>query len=395
MTMPSSTNYEDEIDLLRYGRFMASYWLLLLVCSIGGMIAAVAVGWAWPVKYQATTTLSINTTAPALSVAASRALLSNQSLVAETINELQLNRDGLTPQSFIDDALEVQIVPATNLLKVSVVLSDPTKARLAANAIAQKAVVLSHQLDRNGAITSRDVLKKQMDEAALRLDAAQARVLEFQAATHIDLLEEDIQSKLKDRDAIARLEIELQGEKARLTRIEEELSRQPKMLEATRASTDGSTSKPGAGRLIEIGSDKADPFTNPVYSMLEYEVAQSRAKMSGLEEQIRGTRGRAGPAQTKMLNTLYARRMELNRLQADADVSKHVYESLATQHEQARGRTVGVTPPLLIVDAPVQPDRPLSRAIPQFAILGGLVGLLFGVVTALVVNRRRALHGVV
>ena len=81
---------------------------------------------------------SNGSTASALTAATSRALLANLTLVAETLNELQLNRDGLTPQAFLDEALELQAVPATNLLRVSVSLSDPTKARLAAAASRQR-----------------------------------------------------------------------------------------------------------------------------------------------------------------------------------------------------------------------------------------------------------------
>ena len=150
LTTSSNQQYEDEIDLLRYGRFLAAYWVLLLVGTIVGAVAGLAVASRVPVRYQATTTMAIaanGTTSLALSPAASRALFANLTLVAETIDQLQLNRDGVTPQSFIEDALDLQAVPTTNLLKVSVSLPDPTKARLAAATLAQKARDLGRRLD--------------------------------------------------------------------------------------------------------------------------------------------------------------------------------------------------------------------------------------------------------
>ena len=389
--------YEDEIDLLRYGRFLASYWWLLMLCTFGGVIATLGIRSQQPMRYQATATLAINanaSTAPALTPATARALIANLSTVAETITELQLNRYGMTSQSFVEHALQVQAVPATNLLRVSVALSDPTKARLAAEAVSVKAVELSRQLDQEGAVTLRDALKKQMDDAALRLDAAEARLLEYQSAMHIELLEQGTEARMRDRDSLERLGLEIQAENARRSSMEEELTRQPKVLIAPRSSSDPAP-RSEIGPSVDAGNVYgASPFANPVYSLLQYEIAQSRARVSSLEQKVRGLRGRLGPSETKTLNTLYQRRIELSRRQADADVSKRVYDDLARRYEEARGRVVGFMPQLQLVDAPVQPDRPLSRRFLQYGILGGLAGLIVGCVTAVLLERRRSLRAV-
>lgn len=371
LTTASTQRYEDDLDLLRYGRFLAAYWLLLLVGTMVGAGAALAVAWRAPVRYQATSTVAIaanGTTALALSPATSRALFANLSLVAETIEELQLNRDGLTPQAFIEDALNLQPVPTTNLLKVSVSLPDPTKARLAAGTLSQKAVNLSRRLDQEGAVAGRDAFKKQMDEAAQRLDSAQDRLLNFQSTAQVDMLQAQTDSKIERRYQMSKVAIELESEKARLASMERELSR---------------SQAPGA--------DSSQPFSNPLYGMFHYEVAASRAKVASLEKEHKenlGATGGAGAA--KELSELYRRKMELSRLQADYDVSKRVYSDLATRYEEARGRVVGIMPQLQIVDPPVQPDRPLPRRLPQFAILGGLIGLVCAAVAAVLLNRRAA-----
>ena len=371
LTTASTQRYEDDLDLLRYGRFLAAYWLLLLVGTMVGAGAALAVAWRAPVRYQATSTVAIaanGTTALALSPATSRALFANLSLVAETIEELQLNRDGLTPQAFIEDALNLQPVPTTNLLKVSVSLPDPTKARLAAGTLSQKAVNLSRRLDQEGAVAGRDAFKKQMDEAAQRLDSAQDRLLNFQSTAQVDMLQAQTDSKIERRYQMSKVAIELESEKARLASMERELSR---------------SQAPGA--------DSSQPFSNPLYGMFHYEVAASRAKVASLEKEHKenlGATGGAGAA--KELSELYRRKMELSRLQADYDVSKRVYSDLATRYEEARGRVVGIMPQLQIVDLPVQPDRPLPRRLPQFAILGGLIGLVCAAVAAVLLNRRAA-----
>jgi uncharacterized protein involved in exopolysaccharide biosynthesis len=371
LTTAANQQYEDDIDLLRYGRFLAAYWPLLLAGTMAGAVAGLAVAWRAPVRYQASTTLAIaanGTTSLALTPAASRALFANLSLVAETIDELQLNRDGLTPQSFIEDALDVQTVPTTNLLKVSVSLRDPTKARLAAGTLAQKALNLGRRLDQEGAVTGRDAIKKQMDDAAQRLDAAQDRLLKYQSSAQVDMLQAQTDSKIERRYQMSKVAIELASERARLATMERELAR---------------SESPGAG------SSQSSP--DPVSGRLQYEVAESRARVASLEKQHNESlRAAGGPATVKELNELYRRKLELSRLQAEYDVSEGVYSDLATRYEEARGRVVGIMPQLQIVDPPVQPDRPLPRRLPQFAILGGLMGLIAAAVAAVVLNRRAA-----
>jgi len=371
LTTAANQQYEDDIDLLRYGRFLAAYWPLLLAGTMAGAVAGLAVAWRAPVRYQASTTLAIaanGTTSLALTPAASRALFANLSLVAETIDELQLNRDGLTPQSFIEDALDVQTVPTTNLLKVSVSLRDPTKARLAAGTLAQKALNLGRRLDQEGAVAGRDAIKKQMDEAAKRLDSAQAQLLKYQSSAQVDMLQAQTDSKIERRYQMSKVAIELASERARLATMERELAR---------------SESPGAG------SSQSSP--DPVSGRLQYEVAESRARVASLEKQHNESlRAAGGPATVKELNELYRRKLELSRLQAEYDVSEGVYSDLATRYEEARGRVVGIMPQLQIVDPPVQPDRHLSRRLPQFAILGGLMGLIASAVAAVILNRRTA-----
>jgi uncharacterized protein involved in exopolysaccharide biosynthesis len=258
-----------------------------------------------------------------------------------------------------------------------------------------KAVELSRHLDQEGATASRDAIKKQMDEAATRLDEAQARLLEFQTANNLDLLEQDTQSRLSNRTTAEWLEIDIEAEKARLSRMEEELAQQPRLLDVRHPNTPDRILQSGTATPLEssMGANSVNPLANPVYTQLQYEVAQSKAKLSGLEQQVRRIRVR-NQADSKMMGALYRRRMELKRLAAISDVSQRVYDEFATQYEAARGRVVGIIPQLQIVDVPVQPDGSLSRNLPQYAILGGVVGLVGGAIIALVLNRRRSIQAV-
>lgn len=400
---PPPAPYEDDIDLLRYGRFLASHWLILVAGAVLGAAAGLVIAARRPVVYQATATMMVTqpvgATALALSPATSRALLANMTLVSETLKQVQLDRDGLTPQAFVEDHLEIQPVPTTNLLRVSVSLSEPDKARLAAKVLAEKAVELSRRVDEDGAVSARDALKMQADDASQRFDQAQDRLLKAKAAAQVDLLQAQTDARLDRRAQSHRVAGELEGEKARLASMERELARQPPTLDIPRAAGAGlpprrrDTAPPRDPNDVPPPLDTANPFINPVYGMLQYEVAESRAKVASLEKEHQEVLGATGgPGAVKELSELYRRKMEIARLEADYDVSKRVYSDLATKYEEARGRVVGNSPQLHIVDAPVLPDRPQPRRRPQVAMLGALMGTLLGAIAAVVLNYRRALR---
>jgi uncharacterized protein involved in exopolysaccharide biosynthesis len=296
-TAVPTRQYEDEIDLLRYGRFLASYWILLAGCALTGAVAAFALASLIPPRFQATGTMMLSRSSGAtplvLSPATAKALVANLAVVSETINELGLNRDGMTTQQFIDDALDVQTVPSTSLVKLSITLPDPTKARLAVTMLATKVVDLTQRIDRDGASAARAHLEKQMADAQVNLKKAEERLIEFQTRANIEKLEAEVQIlRRQQRDAVSQ-------------RIE-----------------------------------------------------------------------------------LYRQRLELERLHTDFIERARLEGDLARRYEDARGTPVG-TPQLQILAAPVQPDHALPRRRPRFAILGGLVGLVCGVVAALLINKRR------
>src|SRR3954465_6065067 len=136
--------YEDDIDLLRYGRFLLSYWILLLAFAIAGPVVGVWLAPRAPTLCQATAILTVAPTAgggaAALTPATSRALLANLTLVAETMKQVGITT--ISPQAFVQDALVVQQVPTTTRWRSSVSLPDPSQARRAADALARKAMAL-------------------------------------------------------------------------------------------------------------------------------------------------------------------------------------------------------------------------------------------------------------
>ena len=286
---------EDDIDLLRYGRFLASYWAVLLAGVACGALVLLAVAASLPVKYQSTVTLALtprgDPSPVSLTPASAKAMLANVGLVTETIKESGLDRDGVTPQTFIDDAVDISPVPSTNLFRISVTLTDADKARAVASMLATKMVELSRRLDLDGASTAR----------------------------------QDVEERLPDAQAAAK---------------------------------------------------KAEQ------ALLDYQI---QADVEGLEAELQNLQRQRRPTDSQRAE-IYRRRLEIERLHATYLERWRLHRDLAARYEDA-GKARA--PQAQIVDPPVRAEYPQPRRLAQFGTFGAVLGLVTGIVAALLLNRRR------
>jgi len=137
-------NLEDEIDLTRYFQVFARHWLLLVVVALVGGAYGFGVSRFRPILYEGVTTVLVlppsKVDVRSASTANFRALLENLTHSLQVINELGLDKPpfSLTPQRFHDEAMQIEEVAGTNLVKVRVRLSDPARAMEASKRLAQK-----------------------------------------------------------------------------------------------------------------------------------------------------------------------------------------------------------------------------------------------------------------
>jgi hypothetical protein len=192
----AARRYEEDIDLLRYGRFLAAYWIVIAACGLAGAIALFAVGASLPAQFRSTATLALTPPADAtpvvLTPASAKALVAGSTMLSETLKETGLEQAGVSRQQFVDDALDVQPVPSTNLVKLSVTLPDRAKARDAATLLARKIVEFNRRIDADGAAASLQTLDWQMADAQASLDKAQQRLIEAQTRADVEGLEADV-----------------------------------------------------------------------------------------------------------------------------------------------------------------------------------------------------------
>jgi uncharacterized protein involved in exopolysaccharide biosynthesis len=405
-TRPEAT-LEDEIDFTRYFRVFARHWILLVVVALAGGVYGFAVSRWRPILYEGVTTVLVvppsKVDVRSASTANFRALLENLTHSSQVVKELGLDKPpfSLTPQRFHDEAMQIEEVPGTNLVKVRVRLTDPDRAMEASRLLAQKAVSLNTEISQREGSSMRDLLKAHLNEASDQLKTAQAQLLAYQKEAQVDLLMKDTDAMMSERGELLRITVDIEGEKARLKTAEAEIAKQPRVLsvgraveseDALRRAAELDRENPANAALDDAKKlDLSNPFINPVYQTLAFQISSSRGRLAALEEQRRELRDvkKLGGRELKELSDLYARQIELDRLQNNYDLAKKVYTDLRVRYEQTRSEGVGSSAVLQVVDHAIRPDRPLSRQTTKSTALGFAVGFMVAALAALALDSRQ------
>jgi uncharacterized protein involved in exopolysaccharide biosynthesis len=398
---------EDEIDFSRYFRVFARHWMLLVIAALIGAALGFAVTRTKPVLYEGVTTLLVlppsKVDVRTASTANFRALLENFTHSSQVITELGLDKPpfSLTPQRFHDQALQVEEVPGTNLVRVRVKLTDPRLATEASRRLAQKAVSLNAEVSRREGTSIRDLLKVHLDESSAQLKAAETQLLAFQRAAQIELLQRDTDAMMYERGELLRLTLDIEGEKARLSSAESEISKQQRILpvgrsvmseDALRRAAQSTRDIPANAAIDDAQKlDLSSSLLNPVYQTLEFQIASSRARLASLLQQRRELVEvkKLGGRELKELNELYGRNIELARLQTNYQLATRVYSDVKVRYEETRSEGVGSSAVLQVVDEAIPPDRPLSRQAAKSTGVGMVVGLMLAALVSLALDSRQ------
>lgn len=446
------------LDLGWYFRALKRRWTWIVAGGLLGVIAAGAFALSRPRFYEASTTIMVSPpreAAAPVNPQTYRALLENGTLASEIVEELGLAQPphGLTPQAFLEQALTVEAVANTNVVRLKVRLRDPKVAAEASRRLADKAIALTTQLNQQEGTSMQSLLKDHVDASAERLANAEKALLTFQQSAQVELLEEDTEALLGQRGDLLKLTVAIESEKARLAAAEQEIKRQERVLSVPRAvnaeealrRADVRETPPNQPPVAATGSgeprpepppqqrdedrdrekpeelrkeeekkkeerrtqraaeaaapspdtaadsaslDLTNPFVNPVYQTLDFQIATSRARLAALERQRRELVDvrKLGGEGLGQLSDLYSRQIQLARLQTNFDLAKRVHSDLMVRYEESRTQVLGSSPMLQIVDRALPPDRPQSRRTTQLAALGLAFGLVAAGLLALLVE---------
>jgi uncharacterized protein involved in exopolysaccharide biosynthesis len=400
-----------------------------------------------PVTYEGVATVAVlqprfSADVKPISVGNFTGLLQTNALASAAITQLHLDGEpyGMTPSKLVREAVIIEEVRNSNLIRVRGRLPDRKLATDLANFVATNGIMLSEQMDLQETRDFRSQLRAQLDEATSRLRTAEQNLLENRKTAQLDLIKRDADSALTERGELLPLILDIESEKAKLATAEREIKKQapvltvPRMVGADAAlqSVRGNDSAPPPSRPLppvkprpadpkpaeksekkgepkieekteEKPEDKPErkdpqprierdaeprisdldltnPFVNPVYQVLEYQIALSRTKLAGLEQRRRELVGvqRLGGKELQSLSSLYPTEIKLKRLEGEHDLAKTLYSEVALQYERTRLQIASTSARLQVVDRAVEPDAPL----PRHRALYGLLGLLAGSIAA-------------
>ena len=151
-----------------------------------------------------------------------------------------------------------------------------------------------------------------------------------------------------------------------------------------------------SGEAPNIREELLDPYINPTYEVLQRDVADSRTRLAGLEQQRKELVARLkldSPA-AEMLNRLYEAESGLTSLTRDYEVARTAYLNAATRHEEARLQIAVRSARLQILDQALPPDHPVAPRALRNTVAATLIALTLAVIAVLAfdASRRRALY---
>jgi len=398
---------DDGINLMDY---VLALWRRRWLVAAGTLVvgaAALVLGLVAQPTYEATVKLIVappkttqaGETSPTVTIASFRALMENQTIAAKVIGEFGLDKPPLrlTAARLLRTRVTIEGIRETNVVVIKVRLNDAELAARVANRYGELVIALAQRLNQDETVRARDLIKAQLDSSQKRFGDAESRLEEFRRVAQVEALRRDVDTLLGQRAGLLPLLVEIQVEKARLARAEEQLAARER-INTVRRTIDADPALVEAARETVrdpaslLGLQLSSEYVNTVYESLDQQVAAGRTRLSGLEKQraeLVDVR-KLDAMQLAQLNLLYAREAELDRLQTEFDLAKNIYIDVASRYEQARLQVAGRSAQLQVAEQALAPDRPTAPRVARNAAVAFVLGFMLTAVGVLFADALRA-----
>lgn len=398
----------DDIGPIDLGEYVALAWRfkwLLVASAVASAALMFLTATSGPRLYESAVTFAatqskIGDNGPVATASSAnfRPIVESRTTALAVIHELNLDKDPyrLTPSQFLERIASVDEVRGTNMLRVTVRFPDADLAAQIANSVAKHAVEVATRVSADEATKAKDMIGEQLTSARTRLDEADAKLKAYREEAQIEALKEDVRAALGKRGELLDLLVDIQSETAKLKTMEEELGRrtrvdvlkktidsEPALAEAARVQGRGT----GAPSGLQLQSESVDP----VYQELETAAASSRAKLASLQKErseLVDVR-KIGASQMPLLMRLYDREATLARRQVERDLAERIYEDISQRYEAARLQVAGRSAQLVILDAAIPADQPVSRQVVRKTAVAALIGFSIALIGVLVWHATR------
>lgn len=312
--------------------------------------------------------------------------LKNEALLRKVINILKLDKLVYTPNS-LADLINVNAIPETNLIEISVKHNDPKLAAQIANTVAEQFLEFVGTENEKQLISSSNFLNKQLVEKDKELKTANFNLNKHRSQErNVAYLEQEAQNKNQNlaayQNQMLQTETELRQALAAKSVAEQRLGVVPEKVKLKKIDA-------VSGQPVETEE------LNPVYSELSQLVAGKTVEIAGLEARKSGIQEAVSQLQNEMKSLqseLNGKRELENQLQERADQIKQTRDVLAeklTQVQIAKSINLGrnslqIVTPAFPQETPVSPQKMLNMVIAF--ILSVMVSVLIAFVLELMNN---------
>jgi len=388
----------DEVDLSPYLAILWRYRFVIVAVTLlaGGVTLFSAI--TDTRLYEANTVLSVSASKladvgpSAVGTANFRPIIANRAVAQKVVTQLHLDAppSSYSGTSFLEEAVQLEEIRNTALLRLAVRLPDPQLAAKAANAVANEAVQYAEILSQNEVVRARDMIKLQLDIASARLRQAGEALSAFKRSAQLDLGRADVDAILDQRKSLLELLVAIEATRASVSEGARELAKHsridttsksidqdPAMLEAARSTT------PAGGSPLALKM-KSETVSS-TYEDLDTTLALDRVKLAELEkrkQELVDVR-QLNRSDLAKIREFYDKDAEQNRLSMEYAMAQKAYEEISTKYEGARLQVAGRSAELQVIDAAVAPSRPLSRQVISRTMTSAAIGFAVAALCAL------------
>ncbi|MCF6095687.1 Wzz/FepE/Etk N-terminal domain-containing protein [Thermovorax subterraneus] len=329
---------------------------------------------------------------PQMTLETYRAQVTNPHILNSVIKELNLDTTKYSVNS-LKEAVSVEAVKDTNLIRITVKDKDPQMAANIANTLSSKFVEFVSETLKAQMGKTAEYLESQMKEEQKNLDQITEEMKNFMAKPQsVDELSADIQAKLalltEFKTELAKLEVHEKAVRSSLETIEKRLSKEPRLLELKKSIIDDPAMMGiASGKVTNsdiTGLSLKTQEINQTYDMLSQKAAELEAELAGIISQKAAIENSIKKTQSELesLQALYAeKKTEYSRLQEKYNIALETYNTFLKKYQEARITTSGkigdfnimVVSPAIVPEKPVAPKKLLNVALAT--VLGLMVGV--------------------
>lgn len=306
------------------------------------------------------------------------ALLKSESVSAQVVSELELERLGVFTADQLAEALTVRPVLNTLLVTVSLDDTDPERAAKIVNAQANKVVEMSRAMSTSNLTETREYLQEQVAAAQRELTSREARLQSVKGEVRFEESTKRLASLLELRGQLEENLSEAEQDAAKGSAAAEAMRKaldgQDRLLTLTRSVVDDAAlgavvaADPSKTSQERLGLQMKAQQVNPLYEQTEPALVEAAAEAAGAASRRDTVRTQLAANETevrRLERALADKATLLTAAQREYDLTKGAYETFTRSFESAR----------LSVRAQIAEIKLVSPATPDWHPVGPRIAL--------------------